>query len=228
MSLTLGSGPFGGTPAGRFDFAAPEHIVYVEAFPRFVRAVKDGATVVSSNEVKLVHESKKHVRYSFPASDVADVLRAEPDPFVPDHVVVPWRAVDAWYEEDEEVYVHVRDPYHRIDVYPTSREVTVSLEGTVIAQTKRARGLYETGLPVRWYIPREDVRMDLLTPTDTSTVCPYKGEARYWSVRVGDHEEVDAVWSYERDRNLQREAEDVESYLCFYDTKVDVLVSDPS
>lgn len=121
-----------------------------------------------------------------------------------------------------------RDPDHRIDIHPTTQRVTVTLDGTVLADSKQALGLYETGLPVRWYLPREDVRMELLTPTDTSTVCPYKGEARYWSARVGDHEVTDVVWSYERDRGLVPEAEDIEGYLSFYDSKVDVEVSDPS
>ncbi|MBM7783542.1 DUF427 domain-containing protein [Tenggerimyces flavus] len=121
-----------------------------------------------------------------------------------------------------------RDPNHRIEIRPATQRVTVSLDGTVLSDSKQARALYETGLPVRWYLPREDVRMDLLTPTDTSTVCPYKGEARYWSARVGDREVTDVVWSYERDRGLVPEAEDVEGYLSFYDSKVDVVVSDAS
>lgn len=121
-----------------------------------------------------------------------------------------------------------RDPNHRIDIQPATQRVTVTLDGTVLADSKQARALYETGLPVRWYLPREDVRMDLLTPTDTTTVCPYKGEARYWSARVGDKEVTDVVWSYERDRGLITEAEDIEGYLSFYDSKVDVAVSEAS
>jgi hypothetical protein len=77
MSLTLGGGPFGSSTEGRFDFSPPQHVVYVEPFPRFVRGVKDGATLVSSTAVKLVHESDKHVRYSFPTADVAAEVGAE-------------------------------------------------------------------------------------------------------------------------------------------------------
>lgn len=224
MSLTLGRGPFGRSAAGSFDFDPPSHIVYVEDFPRPVRAVKDGATVLSSSAVKLLHESDKHVRYSFPA-DAAELLPADavaPDPVVPGNVVVPWGAVDSWFEEDQQVYASVRDPYHRIDAYASARHITVTLDGVVLADTTRAKGLYETGLPVRWYIPREDVRMELLVPTSTSTVCPYKGEASYWSARIGDREVTDVVWTYERE--LQSDVLEVASYLSFYDTKVEIGV----
>ena len=124
-----------------------------------------------------------------------------PDPYdeVPaldDFVAFYWDRVDHWYEEDEEIFVHPRDPYKRVDVVASSRPVRVVLGGETIAETRRARFLFETRLPTRYYIPQEDVRMDLLVPSDKATACPYKGRARYWSARIGDQVFPDIVWSY--------------------------------
>jgi uncharacterized protein (DUF427 family) len=94
--------------------------------------------------------------------------------------------VDAWFEEDEEVFTHPRDPHTRVDVLPSSRHVRVEVDGLTIAESASPRLLFETGLPVRYYLPKTHVRMDLLMPTDTVTHCPYKGQAEYWSVRAGD------------------------------------------
>ena len=94
--------------------------------------------------------------------------------------------MDGWFEEDEEVYTHPRDPYTRVDILASSRHVRVEVDGVVLAESTSPRVLFETGLPPRYYLPKTDVRMDLLVPTDTVTHCPYKGQAQYWSVRVGD------------------------------------------
>ncbi len=107
-----------------------------------------------------------------------------------------WAKLDAWFEEDDQVYVHPRDPYKRVDVLRSSRHVRVALDGETVADTRRPRLLLETGLPTRYYIPQPDVRMDLLDPTATETQCPYKGKARYWSARVGGKVFDDVAWSY--------------------------------
>jgi uncharacterized protein (DUF427 family) len=108
-----------------------------------------------------------------------------------------WNAMDEWYDEDERVDGHLRDPYHRVDVRRSSRHVRVlANDGTVLAETTRPLLLSETGLPNRFYIPAEDVRQDLLEPTDTHTHCPYKGTASYWSVAKDGGKLTDAVWSY--------------------------------
>ncbi len=83
--------------------------------------------------------------------------------------------MDAWFEEDEEVFTHVRSPYARIDILPSSREVVVTAGDVELARTTRAHALFETGLPTRWYVPRVDTHMDLLTESATVTRCPYKG-----------------------------------------------------
>lgn len=221
MTLTIGRGPFGSQAAGRFDFEPPPHVVYVEEFPRRVRAVKDGETAIDSDRVKLVHETDRLPHYAFPVQDVK-LDAARPETAAPDHVRVPWNAVDAWYEEDEQVFVHVRDPYHRIDVVPTSRRVTVSVGGVTLAESGRARGLYETGLPIRWYLPREDVRTDFLERSDTVTRCAYKGTANHWSARIEGTVVPDVAWSYDDD--VRREGEPVRGSVAFYNERVDLEV----
>ena len=101
-----------------------------------------------------------------------------------------------WLEEGEEIVVHPRDPYHRVDVVSTDRHIRVLLEGEVLAETDRALALFESNLPPRWYIPREDVRAEL-TPSDTVTRCPYKGTASYYSVKRADGGDgTDLIWYY--------------------------------
>jgi uncharacterized protein (DUF427 family) len=103
---------------------------------------------------------------------------------------------DRWLEEDEEVHGHPKDPFHRVDVRRSSRQVTVRAAGEVVATTTRALALHETGFPTRWYLRPEDLSEVTLTPTDTATVCPYKGTASYWTLTAGDRSWPDAMWSY--------------------------------
>lgn len=132
-----------------------------------------------------------------------------------------WDAMDAWFEEDEEVFTHPRDPYTRIDILATSRHVRVEVEGVVLADSRNARVLFETGLPPRWYLPKVHVRMDLLVPTDTVTHCPYKGQAEYWSATVGDHLIEDVAWSY---RTPFPESQKIAGLMAFYNERVDLYV----
>jgi uncharacterized protein (DUF427 family) len=138
-----------------------------------------------------------------------------------DLVVFIWPLMDAWYEEDDEVFVHPRDPYHRVDVLNSSRHVSVSVGGEVVAETRRPRLLFETSLPVRYYIPRLDVRMDLLEPTETTSRCPYKGVASYWSVRAGGKVHPDLAWSY---KAPIPECPKIENLVAFYNERVDLDV----
>jgi len=128
-----------------------------------------------------------------------------------------WSALDSWFEEDEEVFTHPRDPYTRVDVLPSSRHVRVEVDGVTVAESTSPRLLFETGLPTRYYLPKTHVRMDLLTPTDTSTHCPYKGEAEYWS--VNGHR--DLAWSY---RTPLPESRSVAGLIAFYNEKLDIYV----
>jgi uncharacterized protein (DUF427 family) len=148
-----------------------------------------------------------------------------PDPFeevaaITDFVAFYWDRVDAWYEEDEEIFVHPRDPHKRVDVLDSSRPVQVVVRGEVVAETRRARFLFETRLPTRYYIPREDVRMDLLTPSDTSSRCPYKGKARYYTVKINGELFPDLVWSYP---DPIPECPKIKGYLCFFNERVDEI-----
>jgi uncharacterized protein (DUF427 family) len=138
-----------------------------------------------------------------------------------DHLTFYWDRMDAWFEEDEEVFVHPRDPYVRVDTAHSSRHVRVEINGQVMAQTRRPVLLFETGLQTRFYIPKQDVRMDLLESTDTLTRCPYKGVARYWSARVGDEIFKDIVWSYPAPIP---ECPKIENLLSFYNERVDIFV----
>lgn len=136
-------------------------------------------------------------------------------------VRLDWDAMDRWFEEDEEVYVHPRDPYTRVDILATSRHIRVELDGVVLAESTHARVLFETGLPPRWYLPKIDVRMDLLVPTDSLTQCPYKGEARYWSAWVGDELVPDLAWSY---RTPLPESTKIAGLVAFYNEQVDLVI----
>ena len=140
-----------------------------------------------------------------------------------DYVAFYWDKMYTWFEEDDEVFVHPTDPYHRVDVLNSSRHVKIVVGGEVVAETSRPRLLFETGLPTRYYIPKLDVRLDLLTATNTTTRCPYKGKASYWSVKVNGKEFTDIVWGYPAPIP---ECPKIENLLSFYDEKVDAVYVD--
>lgn len=139
------------------------------------------------------------------------------------YIALYWDRMDAWYEEDEEILVHARDPYKRVDVIQSSRHVRVVLAGEVVAESRRARFLFETGLPTRYYLPAEDVRADLLRPSETRTRCPYKGQAIYYSATIDDRVVDDVVWSYP---DPVPECPKIRDYLCFFNERVDAIVID--
>ena len=133
-----------------------------------------------------------------------------------------WDAMDAWFEEDEQVFTHPRDPYTRVDILPSSRHVRVEVDSVTIAESAKPTLLFETGLPARYYLPKTHVHMDLLTPTDTASHCPYKGQAEWWSVRAGDEVHDDLAWSY---RTPLPESQKIAGLIAFYDEKVDLYVN---
>jgi uncharacterized protein (DUF427 family) len=136
-----------------------------------------------------------------------------------DHVRLDFEAMDEWFEEDEPIYVHPRDPYKRVDILASSRRVVVEVDGQIVADSSQPRILFETGLPARYYVPLTDVRMDLLRPSSTQTHCPYKGTATYWSLLVDGTEHEDLVWIY---RSPLPESQKVAGLACFYNEKVDI------
>jgi len=142
-----------------------------------------------------------------PVEELRDLVRLE------------WDALDTWFEEDVEVFVHPRSPEVRIDALPSSRHIRVFVDGELIADSQRSTILYETGLPARYYLPKTDVRMERLTPTDSASACPYKGWASYWTVAVGETTHRDVAWGY---TTPLPESEPIAGLVCFYNERVDI------
>ncbi|MEV5891623.1 DUF427 domain-containing protein [Nonomuraea fuscirosea] len=154
------------------------------------------------------------------AAEAVDGALAYPDsPLeqIRGYVRFDWNAMDAWFEEDEEVFFHPRNPYTRVDILSSSRHVRVEVDGVTVADSHSPRILFETGLPARYYLPKTDVRLDLLEHTDTVTHCPYKGSAEYWTVNG----QKDLAWSY---RTPLPESEKVAGLVAFYNEKLDIYV----
>lgn len=146
-----------------------------------------------------------------------------PIPGLADLVRVDFQAMDEWFEEDEPIYVHPRDPYSRVDILASSRHIRVELNGQILADSHSPRILFETGLPPRYYLPLTDVRLDLLRPSETSSQCPYKGTAEYRHIRLGEDEFRDLVWLY---RAPLPESQKIAGLACFYNEKVDIYIDD--
>ncbi|MBI2850817.1 MAG: DUF427 domain-containing protein [Chloroflexi bacterium] len=139
------------------------------------------------------------------------------------YIAFDWNKMDAWFEEGEEVYGHPHDPYKRIDVLESARHVEVVVLGEKVADTHKPVMLFETGLVTRYYLPRLDVREDLLEPSDTTSLCAYKGKAGYYSVRVGDKIARDIAWYY---RYPTTEVSKIAGKIAFYNERVDALYID--
>jgi uncharacterized protein (DUF427 family) len=152
------------------------------------------------------------IRYQHsPIEELRDLIRLD------------WNAMDAWFEEDEQVFTHPRDPYTRVDILASSRHVQVQVDGVTIAESTSPKLLFETGLPVRYYLPKTHVRLDRLILTDTVSHCPYKGQAEWWSVRAGEHVYEDLAWSY---RTPLPESQKIAGLIAFYNEKVDIYLDD--
>ncbi|MFF3614934.1 DUF427 domain-containing protein [Streptomyces sp. NPDC002580] len=165
-------------------------------------------------DLELDGESRENAAWTFPAADLAG------------HIAFEWfrrvgRGLDHWYEEEEEIFIHPRDPHKRVDAIAGSRHVRVEIDGTAVADTHRPVLLFETGLPTRFYIPPEDVRLELFAPTDHGTGCPYKGTARYWSWRGEAAVPPNVVWSYP---DPLPAVGAIKNLLAFYNEAVDITV----
>jgi uncharacterized protein (DUF427 family) len=147
---------------------------------------------------------------------------ADAPPGLADTIRFDWAALDAWFEEDEEVFVHPRNPYARVDALRSTRHVRVELDGTVLAESTSPVLVFETGLPTRYYLSRTDVRFRHLVPSRTRTACPYKGRTSgYWSVRAGDRLHPDLAWSYDFPTAALLP---IAGLVAFYNEKVDLVV----
>jgi uncharacterized protein (DUF427 family) len=154
--------------------------------------------------------------------EVKDGAWYYPDPLpgappIKDLIAFYFNRMGRWREEGEQIGVHPRDPYHRVDVLATDRHIKISLDGVVLADTDRALALFESNLPTRWYMPIEDVRAEL-EPSDTITRCPYKGTAGYYSVKL-EGGGKDLVWYYEQPLD---EVGRIKGLVCFFNEKVDI------
>jgi uncharacterized protein (DUF427 family) len=152
----------------------------------------------------------------------ASVLGAAKVEGLDDTVRFSWSAFDAWFEEDEQVFVHPRNPYTRVDALRSSRHLRVESKGTVLAETSSPVLCFETGLPTRYYIDRTDVDFTHLVPSDTQTACPYKGTTSgYWSAEVELRIHPDIAWTYDFPT---RELLPIAGLIAFYNEKIDVFL----
>lgn len=211
-----------------FDTTRPLLVWEVPYYPTYYIPESDVRVdlLVETGETRRSPSRGEATQYLIKAGDSEGAAYAFGDPKLPEiagHYAFVWKTLDHWFEEDEEVFVHARDPYTRVDILPSSRRVRVEVDGAVVADSTNASFLFETGLPTRYYLPKTDVRMDLLTPTDLETACPYKGTARYWNVTIeGDvHENV--VWGYD---SPLPESFGIGGLVAFYNEKVDTYVDE--
>ncbi len=152
----------------------------------------------------------------------AKVLSAAKVEGLDDTVRFEWSALDAWYEEDEQVFVHPRNPYTRVDSIRSTRTVRVESHGVVLAETSSPVLCFETGLPTRYYLNRTDVDFTKLVASDTVTSCPYKGTTSgYWSALVDGRTQPDVAWAYDFP---SRELLPIAGLVAFYNEKVDLFV----
>jgi uncharacterized protein (DUF427 family) len=158
--------------------------------------------------------SRPGVARVYTGDDVADGLA--------DTVRFDWEALDAWFEEDEEIFVHPRNPYARVDALRSTRTARVELEGIVLAESSSPVMVFETGLPTRYYFNRTEVNYEHLVPTATVSACPYKGTTTgYWSVRVGESVHPDLAWAYDFPT---RQLLPIAGLIAFYNEKVDLTI----
>jgi uncharacterized protein (DUF427 family) len=189
--------------------------------PRPLTEVELRRPVLDPSVPFAAHTAPGRIRTAQPATGPAVEIFAIDDPVLGGRLLVDFAALD-WLEEDSAVVAHPHDPFHRIDVRQTRRHVVMTVDGTTVVDSTRARMLAETRLPVRWYVPREDVRVPL-EPSATTSSCAYKGHASYFSARIGERLERDLGWTY---RSALPDGRDVEGLLGFYAERMDVTVDD--
>jgi uncharacterized protein (DUF427 family) len=211
------------------DTTRPMLVWEIPYFPAYYFPVEDVRTDLLTPSGNTSHSpSRGDGRlYTIKAGDreaVAAAMRYEdsPIPELRDLVRFEWEAMDAWFEEDEEVIVHPRDPHSRIDILQSSRHVRIEIDGVTVAETSSPRLLFETGLPTRYYLPKTAVRLDLLEPSDTVTRCPYKGQTVHWAAKVGG-ETKDVAWSYPAPLP---ESQKIIGMVAFYNERVDTFIDE--
>jgi uncharacterized protein (DUF427 family) len=202
---------------------------HVEPVPRRLRGTLAGATVFDTTRALYVWEWPPYPQYYVPLADVDPgvlsdgiAARVHSDGALDGMVRFEWAALDAWFEEDEQVFVHPRNPYARIDVLRSTRPVRIERDGLLLADAAACMMLFETGLPPRYYLDRSAVHFEHLRPSDTVTECPYKGRTSgWWSVVSGDAVHADLAWTYDFP---VREAQPIAGLIAFLNEKVDVVL----
>jgi len=260
VSLSVGTGPLAGQPAGDFNFdlsGAPAHRIFFHDYPRRLRALVADRVVLDTTGGKLLYETgllpvpyvpladfdgallersghATHCPFKGDASYwtiragdtvVENAIWAYEEPlpeaaWLKGYGALYWRKASAWFLEEEPVFGQLRDPFHRVDVHESSRPVSVTVEGRLVASCERPKLLFETGLPARVYIPRSDVIPGLLAESERRGVCPYKGYSHFISVAGVE----DAAWTY--DAPLP-DAIKVQGHVCFDDERVAVELGPP-
>lgn len=252
MTLTLGRAPFG-DQRGTFDIDVPERVAYVDTWPRRMRAMFADRVVLDTTRALMLHATGSPPTLLVPSDDIAsDIIvsdasertfavrvgnRTETHAFrivdgltgaagdaVTGMLEARFDAMDRWFEEDDAVQVHLRDPYHRVDVRASSRHVVVRDGDRLIAESTRPKLLFETGLSPRFYLPFADVHTHLLTPSDTVSHCPYKGAGQHWHLVSDDRTNIvstDAGWSLP---NPFAEAFAAIEHIAFYPELVQIVV----
>lgn len=202
-----------------------EELTYYPTY-RWIRGTRGEDTVVDTRRALLVWEPSKRVPiYALPRDDVAlgssGDARGFDEPELDGYVMIDWDALEHWYEEDEEVFVHPRDPFVRVDALRSSRRVRVEREGRLLAQSDSPILVFETGLPTRYYLPERDVEASSLADSDLQTGCPYKGFASYRDVVLNGRRHPNLFWYYKHPFN---EVAQIEGYLAPYSERVDLIV----
>jgi len=191
---------------------ADEHPVRIEA---------GGPPVLDPRTGFAVHSCEgEPVTLSMDGIELAGAGFRFADPDLAGYVALDFDAFDTWLEEDEEILGHPRDPFHRVDVRRSSRHVQIEVDGVTVADSTTPSLLFETHMTPRFYMSREDVRLDLLTPTDTRTTCAYKGEASYFAIDV-DGAPRDIAWSYE---DPLPDAIAIRGLVAFFDERLDLIL----
>lgn len=196
MALTTPQGPLGTDPAGWFSTPLPAGVVYVEPHPRRIQAVRNGRTVIDTERAVMVHRPNRVHRYAFRVAEVGD-LPHKPEPAAPGYVVVPWAAVDSWFEEGRRLVDYPPNPYHRVDCYRTRRRLRVEIGGMTLVDTDDTVIVFETTLDPRLYVRPALVHTNLLRRSATASYCNYKGASTYWSAVIGDFVAENVAWSYQ-------------------------------
>ncbi len=208
---------------------------HVEPAPRRLRGVLDGEPIFDTQRALYVWEHPHYPQYYLPLDavdpaalerlgDAAQVFGADAEERPPGTVRIEFGALDAWFEEDEQIFIHPRSPFARVDALRSARRLRVEIDGVVLAAADSHVKLFETGLPPRHYLERTALRLEHLVPSETVTACPYKGTtSRYWSARVDGELHQDIAWSYELPTV---ELAKIAGLVAFYDEKVDTFVDD--